>query len=74
MGTSDAEKRRLGHWSDGGSMVRNYESILPREAMHNIAGFQKSEAYYLPRATLEPSEELQKLVFPELNELLEKDG
>jgi hypothetical protein len=74
MGTSDSEKRRLGQWADGGSMSNNYESILPRQAMHNIAGFRKEESYYLTRSKVVPSKELLDLVFPELNEMLDSDG
>lgn len=74
MGTCDAEKRKLGLWADGGSMNNNYESILPREAIHNIAGFKKNETYYLPRSRVNPPKELLDHVFPDLNSLLESDG
>lgn len=74
MGTSDAAKRRLGQWADGGSMSNSYESILPREAMLNISGFAKGETYYLTRSKIIPSEDLVDLVFPSLNYLLDCDG
>lgn len=74
MGAADDEKRKLGNWADGGSMVNNYESCIPRQAIHNIAGFKKDETYYLPRASITPCQELLDLVFPSLNSLLDSDG
>ena len=74
MGTSDAEKRRLGLWADGGSMTNNYESMLPRQAIHNIAGFKTGQSYFLARASIIPDQELQDLVFPDLNDMLDCDG
>ena len=74
MGTPDADKRKLGQWADGGSMVNNYETIIPRRAIHNIAGFMANETYFLARATIKPSKNLIDQVFPALNELLDADG
>jgi len=72
MGCSDEQKRRLGNWADGGSMTNSYESVIPRQALHNLAGFLDSEQYCIPRASLPVPEELLELVFPDINALLNK--
>ena len=74
METDDAQKRRLGQWADGGSMANSYESMLPRQAIHNIAGFKKGQLYYLARACVVPPKELTDMVFPVLNNMLDCDG
>ena len=70
MGCNDEQKRRLGNWADGGSMTNNYESVIPRKAIHNIAGFVETEQFYLPRASVPVPSELLDQVFPDLSELL----
>ena len=40
-----SEKRKLGHWADGGAMSASYESIIPLQAIHNLAGFKKEERF-----------------------------
>ena len=70
MGCSDEQKRRLGNWADGGSMTNNYESVIPRKAIHNLAGFLEHESYYLPRTSIPVPDELLEMVFPSINELL----
>jgi Centromere DNA-binding protein complex CBF3 subunit, domain 2/Transcriptional activator of glycolytic enzymes len=66
----DAELRRLGHW-DFSRMAKHYSSGVSREAAREMAGHRKGEgAYYLSRECLVPPMELQKLVFPRLEESL----
>jgi len=67
----DAELRRLGHW-DFSRMAKHYSSGVNREAAREMAGHRKGEgAYYLSRECLIPPTELQKLVFPHLEESLD---
>ncbi|KAG1037368.1 hypothetical protein G6F43_012878 [Rhizopus delemar] len=71
-GVEDASIRRLGRWNSD-SMNGAYVTGLPREAMRSLAGFGKVKGnFYLPRANLDPCVELQKKVFPLVDEWLDK--
>ena len=64
--------RMLGNWSIN---IRDqcYSTQLPLKAMRAAAGFVKNDGrYYNPRATVDPPKELEKLVFPFVEEQLEK--
>lgn len=67
----DAELRRLGHW-DSSRMAKHYSSGVSREAAREMAGHKKGDgSYYLTRECLLPPTELQKQVFPRLEESLD---
>jgi hypothetical protein len=53
-------------------MVGCYLSSLPKQAMRSIAGFNPPVAgsFFLPRAIVEPDDELQKIIFPKVEEWL----
>ena len=70
MGCDDSQKRRLGLWFNGGSMVNNYESAIPRQALHNIAGFMQSELYMVARTGVTPPPVLVDMVFLTLNKII----
>ena len=52
---------RAGRWNNN-SMDKSYMSI-PYEALRGLAGFEGKRSFFLPRATVEPPIELQKLIF-----------
>src|SRR5579859_1410928 len=67
----DTELRRLGHW-DTSRMARHYSSGVSREAAREMAGHKRGEGgYYLNRECLVPPVELQRMVFPLLEESLD---
>lgn len=61
----EAKKAQLGRWASG-AMDKCYAD-LPLEALMTLAGFEKAP-YFIARAGVEPPEELQKMIFPELDE------
>lgn len=64
---SNDQQRRAGRWNCD-RMVGSYLNTLPKQSMRALAGFYSKTAgnFYLARATIEPPEELQKLIFPEI--------
>lgn len=67
-GAEETEIRRLGHWNNQ-AMVGCYLPAIPRGVMRTMAGFPKSGGgYYLKRDGLKPPENLQKKVFPFVDE------
>lgn len=71
-GTSEGECRRLGRWNNQ-AMEGCYLSSIPREAVRSLAGFPpKLKSFFLKRAALDPPEELQRMIFPQLDSLLFK--
>ena len=65
-GASEAQLRRAGCWN-GAKMEGSYLTTLPKKAMRALAGFgSKTGVYWLPRASIDPSAALQRLVFPEV--------
>jgi hypothetical protein len=69
-GASDSQIRRLGRWNTS-AMEGCYLSQLPREAMRVLAGFPSSPgSFFLKRAQVNPAEELQSLVFPQVEHWL----
>lgn len=71
-GVEDASIRRLGRWNSD-SMNGAYVTGLPREALRSLAGFGKAKGnLYLPRSNFVPPAELQKKVFPPVDEWLDK--
>lgn len=67
-GASEAQIRRLGRWT-AGAMEGAYLTSLPREAMRAMAGFPPAAgSYYIARAAIEPCAELQRMVFPFVEE------
>jgi hypothetical protein len=70
-GATEAQIRRLGRWNNN-TMEGCYLTALPREAMRGLAGFSPgSSSFFLSRATMQPSDILQKRVFPEVDHWLE---
>jgi hypothetical protein len=67
-GVSEDQIRRLGHWQ-AGAMEKHYLSALPRIAMRVMAGSKSHESgrMFLKRDLLEPPEQLQKMIFPLLD-------
>jgi hypothetical protein len=69
-GASEAQIRRLGRWNNN-AMEGCYLTALPREAMRSLAGFPpRAGSFYLPRAALQPRDDLRKIVFPEVDRWL----
>jgi hypothetical protein len=67
-GASEAQIRRLGRWNNQ-AMEKCYLTSLPREAMRALAGFEPSrDGFFLDRASVEPPDTLQQLVFPAVEE------
>lgn len=68
----DEEIRQLGNWQ---VTVRDqsYSTKLPLPAMRAMAGFIEADGmFFCPRSEVEPPEELQHLIFPFVDENLEK--
>jgi hypothetical protein len=64
--------RRLGNW-DPKMQEARYSTKLPMKIIRSRAGFQKANGlHYNPRVSLIPSENLQKQIFPWLDEAKEK--
>lgn len=71
-GASYDHVRAGGRWK-GGKMERCYINDLPRVAMRIQAGFPKKQgSFFLKRAVVTPSMPLQQLVFPEVDDWLQK--
>jgi hypothetical protein len=71
-GASENQLRRLGSWNSQ-ALEGYYLTSLPREAMRVLAGFPPTMGhFYLKRAAITPSEELQQQVFPEVDAILAK--
>lgn len=67
-GVYEDQIRRLGRWNNT-TMNGAYLTGLPREAMRAMAGFTiQPGQFYIPRASLDPPEDLTKLIFPLLDE------
>ncbi|OBZ80450.1 hypothetical protein A0J61_11501, partial [Choanephora cucurbitarum] len=63
-GTSEDQLRRHGRWN-AQSMENNYLTSLPRQSIRVINGFPAAGGqFWLPRASVTPSEDLQAKVFP----------
>jgi len=62
----DSSMRRLGRW-DHSRMTQHYSSGIPRRGARELAGHGADEGhYFLIRESVEPSEELQRQIFPNL--------
>ena len=72
-GISEDQIRRLGHWQ-AGAMERHYLSALPRQGMRGMAGCRSLEPgrYFLKRSLTTPSDELQRQIFPQLEDWMER--
>lgn len=64
----DSEQRRIGRWGSD-RMVGCYPTRLPKQAMRALAGFysQKPGAFWLSRVTIDPPDELKRLILTSLN-------
>lgn len=60
--------RRQGKWTERDTMLDVYMSKFPLEFIHFNAGFQEKERYYITRAGVTPPIELQKQLFPYIEE------
>jgi hypothetical protein len=67
----DNQQRRIGRWK-GDVMKECYLNTFPKQAMRALAGFYPDSpgSYYIPRASITPPEDLQRLVFPEVDRWL----
>jgi hypothetical protein len=70
---SDNQQQRIGRWANSDKMVGCYLNNLPKQAIRSLAGFYAngSGTYYLPRAALDPPEELKKQIFPDVEKWLD---
>jgi len=67
QGADENQIRRAGRWN-GERMESCYLTTLPRKAIRALAGFPtKGGGYWLERASIVPSSELQKMIFPGLD-------
>ena len=67
-----SQTRRHGRWGLD-SCEGVYSAPLAREAMRGLSGFPHRERlYYLPRSILIPPIELQKKIFPQADQILQK--
>ena len=66
-GLDEGEIKRLGRWN-ADALERSYLSPLPRQGILVMSGHSKDAKYFLKRDCVEPSEQLQKLVFPWIEE------
>lgn len=70
MEIPDSEIRQLGNWSVS-ILDIHYSTKLPLRAMKAAAGFNEGQGmFFCPRSTVEPPEELAKLLFPFADEQL----
>ena len=60
-----------GNW-DPKTQESRYSSKIPTAALRVIAGFEADELHWNPRTSVEPPESLQKMMFPWIEEELEK--
>ncbi|KAF1316118.1 Short-chain dehydrogenase, partial [Globisporangium splendens] len=66
QGADEAQIRRAGRWNSE-KMEGCYLTTLARKAMRALAGFPtKGGSYWLPRASITPSDKLQKMVYRDL--------
>lgn len=67
-GASEEQIRRMGRWNNK-VMEGCYLTSLPIDGIISHAGFGQNP-YQLPRAAVEPLEELKKMLFPEIDDAL----
>lgn len=66
-GADETDIRRQGRWNNS-TMNGAYLTNLPRGVMRTMAGFPSGEGhFYLPRAQIQPPENLVRKVFPEVD-------
>ena len=66
-GCSENSLRRLGNWNQTNALDGCYLRSLPRKALRSMAGFTPNGSIYeLDRAVLSPPEELQQMIFPDV--------
>ncbi|KAG1051286.1 hypothetical protein G6F43_006495 [Rhizopus delemar] len=71
-GVSGDQQRQVGRWGSD-RMVGRYLSGLPVDAIKVLAGFTTRKGdYFINRGSIEPSEELRKMVFPWIEHWREK--
>lgn len=69
-GASEDQLRRHGRWN-AQSMENNYLTSLPRQSIRVINGFPAAGGqFWLPRASVTPSEDLQVKIFPLVDQVL----
>lgn len=65
-GVAENQIRRLGNWNNN-AMEGSYTTGVPREAIRAMAGFPPDRReYFIARNTLQPPEELLRMVFPQI--------
>jgi hypothetical protein len=66
-GCSENSLRRLGNWNQTNVLDWCYLRSLPRKVLCSMAGFTPNgNIYDLDRAALSPPEELQRMIFPDV--------
>ncbi|RLN74418.1 hypothetical protein BBJ28_00022643 [Nothophytophthora sp. Chile5] len=65
-GADESDIRRTGHWNED-TMEKTYLGKLARGTMRALAGYPpQGGGFWIPRATIEPSEKLKETIFPEV--------
>lgn len=60
-----------GNW-DPKTQDQRYSAKMPVPAIRGMAGYEPDDLHWLPRGQIVPEEELQRLIFPWIEEELEK--
>lgn len=61
----------LGMW-DPNTQQKAYSAKIPTKALRVMAGFQDADSYFVPRTNVVPPENLQKMIFPFIEEEMER--
>lgn len=70
MGVPEASIRRAGHWAHN-VLSTHYLANIQRDFIRKMSGFRITPgSYHLPRASVEPSEHLNRKIFPWADEWL----
>ena len=71
-GAQSASVNKIGHWRMNSHDGAYAKHVSPWGAARVLARFQAhASSYHIPRAEVVPPEELQKKIFPSLNESIE---
>ena len=68
-GASQASVDKQGHWATNSRNGAYANNVVPWDAVRVLAGYQVSpHSHFCPREQLEPPIELQRLIFPQLEQ------
>ena len=66
-GANAAQCDKLGGYAANSRTAAYTQHVVPWEAVRSLAGFEVTpNTYYISRALIVPDEELQKMIFPKL--------